>query len=268
MKFILGSKIEMSQLFADNAQVIPVTIVKAGPCLVTQVKEKPQDGYRAVQIGFGARKKLTQALLGHLKGLSPFRYLREFKIDQEQNLTRGQEIKANVFQPGDLVKVTGVSKGKGFQGPVKRHGFSGSLATHGHKDQLRMPGSIGATAPAHIFKGTRMAGRMGGDQVSLTNLEIVKVDSANNLLYIKGALPGPRHGLLLIQAPGELRIIEEVRQESAVVENIAQEPAAVAQAVEPQAQTPESAPAEAVPEPVKPAAEDTAVNHAEDQQDK
>ena len=201
---------QMSQLFTDDGKVIAVTVVKAGPCQITQVKNQDHDGYRAVQIGFGEKNKLTKALLGHLINLPKFRFLKEFRIDEGQDFSRSQEIKANIFQPGDIVKVTGVSKGKGFQGVVKRHGFHGSPASHGHKDQLRMPGSIGSTGQAHIYKGTRMGGRMGSDQVSLTNLEIMKVEAENNLIYIKGAVPGARNGLLLIQAPGEIKTVEPV----------------------------------------------------------
>ena len=226
MKFILGQKMQMSQLFADDGKVSAVTIVKAGPCQITQIKTKDRDGYRAVQIGFGEKNKLTKALLGHLTNLPKFRFLKEFKIDDGQELSRGQEIKVNIFQPGDMVKVTGVSKGKGFQGVVKRHGFHGSPASHGHKDQLRMPGSIGSTGPAHIYKGTRMGGRMGGDQVSLASLEIMKVDAEKNLIYINGAVPGARNGLLLIQAFGEIKAIEPIRvpEENLELKNLNAEP--------------------------------------------
>ncbi len=195
----------MSQIFSDDGKVIPVTIIQAGPCQISQVKTQEKDGYRAVQIGFYEKKKLTKSLTGHLKNLPKFRYLREFKIDDSQELKKDQEVNVSVFQSGDKVKVTGITKGRGFQGVVKRHGFHGSPASHGHKDQLRMPGSIGATDPAHVFKGKRMPGRMGGGQATVTNLEIVQIDSEEDLLYIKGAVPGARNGLLLIQAPGELK---------------------------------------------------------------
>jgi len=198
MKFILGKKVTMSQLFLNDGQMVPVTLVQAGPCQVVQVKIQEKDGYSAVQLGYGEKKKLTKPLLGHLKNLAKFRYLREFKIEAEEKFTRGQEIRVGVFQPGDRVKVTGLSKGRGFQGTVKRHHFHGAPASHGHKDQLRMPGSIGATDPQRVFKGKRMAGRMGHGQVTVKNLEVVKVDPENNLLYLKGAVPGARNNLLLI----------------------------------------------------------------------
>ncbi|MBU4332683.1 50S ribosomal protein L3 [Patescibacteria group bacterium] len=215
MKFILGKKLEMSQIFADDGTVIPVTKIQAGPCTVTQVKIQEKDGYKAIQVGFGEKKRLNKPLGGHLKGLSNSRHLVEFRGDTNKtnetnktnsDLKRGDVITVGVFEPGDKVKVTGVSKGKGFQGVVKRHGFHGSPASHGHKDQLRMPGSIGATDPARVFPGMRMPGRMGGEQVTVTNLEIVKIDKDKNLLYIKGAVPGARNRLLEISGAGEMKI--------------------------------------------------------------
>lgn len=188
----------MSQLFKEDGQVVPVTVVKAGPCQVTQVKAKDSDGYFAVQLGFGSKRKLAKPAAGHLKDLPKFRYLKEFRVLPEMQFTKGQEIKVEIFAPGDIVKATGIVKGRGFQGVVKRHGFHGSPKTHGHKDQLRMPGSIGATGPQRVLKGTRMAGRMGGNQVTITNLKVAAVDAEKNLLYLKGAVPGARRGLLLI----------------------------------------------------------------------
>lgn len=213
MKFILGKKIEMTQKFDENGNVTPVTAVKAGPCTISQVKTNAKDGYRSVQVGFEEKKKLTKALTGHLKGLPKLRTLREYRLDQEEKeLTKGQEITASVFNKGDKVNVTGVSKGKGFQGVVKRHGFHGSPASHGHKDQLRMPGSIGATGPAHVFKGTRMPGRMGGDQVTVSNLEVVDVDAENGILFIKGAIPGHRNSLVSIVAEGDMDFNKETKE--------------------------------------------------------
>ncbi len=208
-KFIIGLKRGMTQLFLDNGEAVPVTMVEAGPCQVVQVKTKANDGYSAVQLSFGQKRKLTKSLLGHLKGLLPGRYLTEFKITSEElaaKLQRGLEIKTDSFSEGDLVKVVGTSKGKGFQGVVRRHGFHGSPATHGHKDQLRMPGSIGAGGVQHVFKGTKMGGRMGHDQVTVANLQIVKIDSENNLLYLKGAVPGIRGGMIKIIGSGELKL--------------------------------------------------------------
>ena len=206
MKFILGRKIENRQLFLAEGKVIPVTVIQAGPCQVVQVKAKEKDGSaRAVQIGFGLKNKLNKALAGHLKGLPKYRYLREFKLPADQNVALHQEIGLNSFSIGEHVKISGTSKGKGFQGVVRRHGFHGQKATHGHKDQERMPGSIGSTGPQRVLPGTRMAGRMGGDKVTVSNLEIVKIDEADNLLYVKGAVPGARNGLVLITAPGYLK---------------------------------------------------------------
>ncbi len=205
----------MTQKFLEDGTVVPVTVVKAGPCTVTQVKKADKDGYTAVQVGYGQTKNLVKALQGHLKGLPAHRWLREFRLEKTDGLERGKEIDVTTFQVGDVVKVTGQSKGKGFQGVVKRHKFHGSPATHGHKDQLRMPGSIGAGEPQHVFKGTRMAGHMGNDQVTEMNLKIVEVDAEKNLLYIKGAVPGARHGFLLIQGEGELVLkrAEELKSE-------------------------------------------------------
>jgi large subunit ribosomal protein L3 len=203
-KFILGKKLKMTQIFQEDGRVVPVTVIKAGPCLVTQVKTEEKDGYEAVQIGFGQRRKLSKALSGHLKGLGNFRYLREFRFKiqnskfQKPELKVGDKIDVGIFQPGDKVQVSGTSKGKGFQGVVKRWGFKGGPASHGHKDQLRMPGSIGATDPARVFKGKKMAGRMGGERVTVKGLEVVEVDKDKGLLMIKGAVPGGRNGLLEI----------------------------------------------------------------------
>jgi large subunit ribosomal protein L3 len=208
MKFILGKKLEMSRIFTDDGKVIPVTKVVAGPCFVTMIKTEERDGYQAVQVGFDKKRKLSRALQGHLKNLANFRYLREFRVDDISDFNAGDEISLNSFAPGDKVKVVGTSKGKGFQGVVKRHGFHGSPASHGHKDQLRMPGSIGATDAARVFKGTRMGGHMGNARVTVTNLEVVKVDEANNLLYLKGAIPGARGTLLMIESEGDIQLIK------------------------------------------------------------
>ena len=208
MKFILAEKQEMTQKFADDGSVIPVTKVWAGPCVITQLKTQDKDGHAAVQIGFGFSKKISKPLSGHLKKLGQFRYLREFSVTNEElpKLAVGSTITVKTFSPGDKVKVSGVSKGKGFQGVVKRWGFSGSPASHGHKDQLRKSGSIGAGGLQHVVKGKKMAGRMGGDQVTIANLEVVSVEPESNSIYIKGAVPGPRGNLLLIFGDGELAI--------------------------------------------------------------
>lgn len=200
MKFILGKKTEMSQIFQDD-KVVPVTEIQAGPCLVTQVKSREKDGYQAVQIAFGKKKKISRSLTGHLKdskaGQEYNRYLREFRVEKN-DLKVGDKITADVFQPDDKVKISGFSKGKGFQGVVKKHGFRGSPASHGHKDQLRMPGSIGSTGPARVFKGRKMPGHMGDARITVKNLRIINVDPEKNTILVKGAVPGPRNGLLEI----------------------------------------------------------------------
>ncbi|OGF21014.1 50S ribosomal protein L3 [Candidatus Falkowbacteria bacterium RIFOXYB2_FULL_38_15] len=198
MKFILGKKIEMSQRFDEEGSVTPVTLLEAGPCKVTQVKTKEKDGYEAVQIGFGLKKKNNKPLAGHLKDLENFRDLVEFKVDKIAEYARGQEISLANFVKGDKVVITAVSKGKGFAGVVKRHHFHGHPKTHGHKDQLRMPGSIGAGGVQRVFKGVRMGGRMGGEQITIKNLKVVEVDSQNNIIALKGAVPGARGALVLI----------------------------------------------------------------------
>lgn len=215
-KFILAEKKEMTQKFTGDGKVIPVTKVVAGPCVITQVKGQKKNGYTAIQLGFGSKKKLAKPLKGHLKNLGNFQYLREFRIseDEAKNLQVGNKILAQVFTAGDKIKVTGKSKGRGFQGVVKRHGFHGSPKSHGHKDQLRMPGSAGATGPAHVFKGTRMGGHMGDSQVTVTNLEVVEVDPQNNEIFIKGAVPGSRNNLLLISGAGDLIVELEEKSET------------------------------------------------------
>jgi large subunit ribosomal protein L3 len=195
MKFILAKKIEMSQVFRPDGTVVPVTLLQAGPCVVTQVKMQAKDGYDAVQVGFLNAKRLSKPLEGHLKDLPKLRELREFRLKNPSELQRGETIDVSRFVIGDYVDVTGTSKGKGFQGVVKRHHFAGSPATHGHKDQLRMPGSSGAGGVQHVFKGTRKPGRMGGDTVTVKNLEIVEVREGG-ILAVKGAVPGPRHAIL------------------------------------------------------------------------
>jgi large subunit ribosomal protein L3 len=197
MKFILAKKLEMSQVFRADGTVIPVTLVKAGPCVVTQVKTNETDGYAAVQLGFDEGRNLTKPQVGHLHDLPSMRVLREFRLHDAPTVQRGDAVEATVFAAGDRVQVTGVSKGKGFQGVVKRHHFHGHPTSHGHKDQARMPGSIGAGGVQHVLKGRRMAGRMGNDQVTVKNLEIVEVRD-NGILAVKGAVPGARNSVLEI----------------------------------------------------------------------
>ncbi len=199
MAFILAKKIGMTQRFHENGNVIPVTIVEAGPCVITQVKTADKDGYSAVQIGFGIAKRSTKARQGHVKDLPAVQHLKEVRVDDAKDLARGTTIDASTFAVGNVVQVTGTAKGKGFQGVVRRHGFRGGPASHGHKDNLRMPGSVGATFPQHIMKGLRMAGRMGGQKSTVINLDVVEVDKEKNLIALKGAVPGSRGSLLLIQ---------------------------------------------------------------------
>jgi large subunit ribosomal protein L3 len=198
MKFILAKKLEMSQVYADNGHVVPVTLVQAGPCVVTQVKGQEKDGYSAVQVGFLNAKRLNQPLEGHLKDLPKLRVLQEFRLEEIGELKRGDIIEAAQFEKGETVDVTGVSKGRGFAGVVKRHGFKGGPASHGHKDQLRMPGSIGSGGVQKVFKGKKMAGHMGDSQVTVKNLQIVEIRDGG-VLAIKGAVPGARNSILKIK---------------------------------------------------------------------
>lgn len=196
MKFILAKKLKMSQVFDKEKKVIPVTVLEAGPVKIVQVKIKDKDGYEAVQIGFGHKKRQTKALAGHLKKLGNFFWITEIRGVFDYKI--GDEIKADIFKEGDRVMVTGKSKGRGFQGVVKRHGFKGAPASHGTKHQLRAPGSIGATDPQRVAKGKKMAGRMGQNQLTLKKVEIIKVDPEKNLLYLKGAVPGRRGSLIKV----------------------------------------------------------------------
>lgn len=200
MKFILARKIGMTQRFLPDGTRVPVTVLAAPNCQVTQLKTQEKDGYAAVQLGFGERKHPSKPLRGHLKDLPNFATIREVRLESVEGLRRGQKIEVQTFSPGDKVRVTGTSKGKGFQGVVKRHHFRGAPKTHGTKDQLRMPGSIGATFPQHVTKGMRMAGRMGGDRVTVHNLEVIEIVPEKQLLLVKGAIPGAPRSVILIQS--------------------------------------------------------------------
>lgn len=189
----------MTQVFkGDN--VIPVTLIESGPNFVAQVKTKEKDGYSAVQVGFGEKKEknIKKPQRGHLKEIGNLRWLKEFRVDLTE-LKRGDEVKISDFNSGDKVIVVAISKGKGFQGVVKRHGFHGGPKSHGQKDRHRAPGSIGTSWPQHVIKGMRMAGRMGGDKITVKNLEIIEVDKENNLIAIKGAIPGRKGTLIMIK---------------------------------------------------------------------
>jgi large subunit ribosomal protein L3 len=204
IKGILGEKLGMTQIF-DDARAVPVTVIKAGPCFVAQVKTKEKDGYAAVQLSFSEprRNGLSGPMKGHFDayGGKPGRYLVELRTDDASGYEPGQEIKADIFQPGEHTDVVGVSRGKGFAGPMKRHGFGGLSASHGTERKHRSPGAIGACAtPSRVFKGTRMAGQMGNERVTVINLEVVHADPERNLLLLKGAIPGPPGGLVMVKS--------------------------------------------------------------------
>lgn len=243
----------MTQVFKEDGKVVPVTAVFVGTNYVTQVKTRDNDGYVSVQVGFGEAKGANKAKAGHLKGIASLRNLKEFR-SEESELKRGDRITAEVFASGDMVDVSGVSKGKGFQGVVKRHGFHGQDATHGHKDQERMPGSIGAGGVQRVFKGVRMAGRMGGDNVTVKNLEVVSIDIEKGIIYIKGAVPGGRNGLLAISGEGKMEIKREeakpaeVEQVEVAAAEVKEEPVVDdAQAVAEEPKAEESKPEEVAP---------------------
>ena len=199
MKFILGKKIEMSQLFDTDGKVIPVTLILGGPCYVLQKKTKePKDGYEAIQIGMERIEKKNK-IKKSMKG-KEYKFIKEFKGDIDiSKYNMGDKIDVSVFKEGDKVKISGISKGKGFQGGVKRHGFSGRNATHGVKHEQRTIGSTGSRFPQRVIKGRKMPGRMGYERVSVENLKIVKIDAENNILAVKGAIPGHRGTLLEIR---------------------------------------------------------------------
>ncbi|MBT9148596.1 MAG: 50S ribosomal protein L3 [Dehalococcoidia bacterium] len=197
---ILGKKIGMTQIFAEDGTVVPVTAIEAGPCMVTQVKSMDTDGYNAVQLGFGESRRLNRPEMGHLKKLGAFRHLREFRFEDISAIAPGQKVNADIFQSGDIVDVIGTSKGRGFAGVVKRHHFSGGPKTHGQSDRHRAPGSVGSgTDPGKVWKGQRMAGHMGNAWVTVRNLKVIMADPDRNLLLVRGAVPGARNGLLIIK---------------------------------------------------------------------
>ena len=211
MKGIIGKKVGMTQIFDDDGQVIPVTVIQAGPCYVTQIRSEEKDGYTAVQLGFeelppkrNGASRLNQPKRGHLQrsglALPDLRVLREFRV-KEIDVEEGQKLLvSDVFAPGERVDVVGTSKGRGFAGTVKRHGFNRQPKTHGQSDRERAPGSIGSTTtPGRVLKGTRMAGRMWGERVTVQNLEVVVVDAEKNMLAVRGSVPGARGGILLIK---------------------------------------------------------------------
>lgn len=200
MKALLGTKIGMTQIISDDGRAVPVTLIQAGPVTVTQVKTVETDGYNAVQVAYGEGKNLSKAVAGHVKTakVSP-KFIREFRVEEiPADVKVGDQIDVSAFDLGDVVDATGTSKGKGFAGTVKRHNFNTSKKTHGGNGNVRKPGSIGSMYPQKVFKGKRMAGRMGHDRVTVKNLEVAYVDTTNNLIGLKGAVPGPRKGLVVI----------------------------------------------------------------------
>ncbi|MFO8035989.1 MAG: 50S ribosomal protein L3 [Anaerolineales bacterium] len=202
MKGLIGKKIGMTQIFDDTGNAVPVTVIEAGPCYVTQIRKLNPDGYSAVQLGFMEVKphRMTGGELGHLKkyDLPPLKYLREFRTDEE--LEEGEKLTVEVFAEGERVDVVGKPKGRGFTGVVKRHGFSGGPKTHGQSDRWRAPGSIGSTStPGRVFKGKRMAGRMGNHYVTSQNLLVSKVDPERNLIAVRGSVPGPKGTVVVIK---------------------------------------------------------------------
>jgi large subunit ribosomal protein L3 len=205
VKGILGTKLGMTQVWDDANRVVPVTVVQAGPCVVTQVRTADKDGYSAVQIGYGAidPRKVNKPKTGHFAkaGVTPRRHLVELRTDDAIEYTLGQEITAETFAPGERIDVVGTTKGKGFAGVMKRHGFHGLRASHGVQRKHRSPGSIGGCAtPGRVFRGMRMAGRMGGERQTTQNLVVAGVDTERGLLLIKGAIPGPKGGLVLVRS--------------------------------------------------------------------
>ena len=204
MSGLLGKKIRMTQIFDDNGKSIPVTVINVGPCYVSQVKTVETDGYRAVQIGFAEvkEKHATKPQTGHLNkaGLKPLKYLHEFTFPIDHELKVGDELKADMFSEGEVVEISGYSKGRGFQGVMKRHGFSGANKTHGQSDRWRAPGSIGQSSyPSRVLKGIRMAGKMGNARKTLPTVKVVKIDVERNLIFVKGSVPGGPNSLVEIK---------------------------------------------------------------------
>lgn len=214
---LLGRKIGMTTYFREDGTVVPVTVVRLGPCVATQIRTKARDGYEAVQIGFEPVKRLTKPLAGHQeRSGGKFRFQREFAATGDlATIQVGQKFDVGIFKAGDFVSVTGTSRGRGFQGGMRRHHFRGGPRTHGQSDRQRSPGSIGATThPGHVWKGTRMAGHMGAENATISKMQVVKVDPEQNIMLIKGAVPGSGDGLVTIRFQG--RESEEILRRRAV----------------------------------------------------
>ena len=200
LRGFLGKKIGMTQLFRDNGSVVPVTLIEAGPCVVTQVKTEASDGYSAVQLGFGDVKRPNKPMQGHFRSSRPSRYVREVKADDPGEFSVGQRVGVDIFSEGEKVDIIGRSKGRGFAGTMKRHGFGGGPRTHGQSDRARAPGSIGGgTTPGKVFKGLKMAGHMGNRRITVKGLEVIGVDTDRNILIVKGGIPGAPNSLVQIR---------------------------------------------------------------------
>jgi large subunit ribosomal protein L3 len=219
MKGLLGKKVGMTQVFSAQGEVVPITVIEAGPCFIAQIKTEKRDGYSAIQMAFSETKpaRLSKPQAQHLQkaGLGALRFLREFRLPEEEvaQFAEGQKVTVDVFQVGELVDVTGTSKGRGFAGVMKRHNFKGASMTHGQSDRQRSPGSIGACkTPGRIVKGKRMAGHMGDDRVTVQSLEVVMVDAERNLLAVRGAIPGGKNGLVIIRQARKTRVTKKVRK--------------------------------------------------------
>lgn len=199
MKTLIGTKLGMTQIIGDDGTVTPVTLVLAGPCTVTQVKSVEKDGYNAVQLGYGQGKNLSNAVSGHVKAakVTP-KVMHEVRVDELPELAVGDKVTTEVFSVGDVIDATGTSKGKGFAGTIKRHNFHRGRKTHGGNGHVRKPGSIGSMYPQHVLKGKKMAGQMGGERVTVKNLTVAYIDADKNLIGVKGALPGPRKSIVVL----------------------------------------------------------------------
>jgi large subunit ribosomal protein L3 len=243
---LLGRKLGMVQLFDKRGRMRGGTVIETGPCVITQVRTPETDGYTAVQLGYGAVRRVNKPMRGHLKRLGDFRHLREFRVDDPGQHKPGERIGAELFQEGDRVDVTGISKGRGFAGGVKRHGFAGGPKTHGQSDRHRAVGAIGAgNTPGRVFKGMRMAGHMGAEQVTVRNLEVLQSNAARGVIIVAGAVPGPREGLVKIRLSKEtLAAVRSGKRKAAAAEpERAEEAQPVADAPADEAATAEAEPA-------------------------
>ncbi|MCH8026309.1 MAG: 50S ribosomal protein L3 [Chloroflexi bacterium] len=227
---LLGRKLGMIQIFDKDGSLRGATVIEAGPCLITQIRTEDRDGYRAVQLGFGAKKRMNKPMRGHLKQQGDLRFLREFNIDDASKHAVGERVGAEMFEEGDRVNITGISKGRGFAGVVKRHHFAGGPKTHGQSDRHRAGGSIGSgNTPGRVFKGMRMAGHMGAEQVTVQGLEVLQSDPVRGILLVAGSVPGARNGLLKIRYSAQTLAAARTRTPKAPEESVEErQPAAKA----------------------------------------